>query len=134
MKRPLLVCLVTLLLAALPAPSQREGAPEKALTNSVGMKLALVPAGKFQMGSTETEPEREDKELLHEVTISKPFYMGVYEVTQAEYAKVVGGPNEGGKRYPLNSSARFAVGRGGGPDHPASSATVQRAFSGEVPP
>jgi formylglycine-generating enzyme required for sulfatase activity len=120
MKRPVLVGLVTgwWSLVALPVASQREEGPEKALTNSVGMKLVLIPAGKFQMGSPATEAEREDKEVLHEVTISKPFYMGVYEVTQAEYAKGVGNPQEGGKRNPWNNGARFREGQGGGPDHP----------------
>jgi sulfatase modifying factor 1 len=108
MKRPVLVCLVALLLAALPAASQKEKDSEKVITNSIDMKLALIPAGKFQMGSPATEDEREDKELRHEVTITKPFYVGVYEVTQAQYAKVVGNP-----RNPLNNGSRFR-----GPDNP----------------
>jgi formylglycine-generating enzyme required for sulfatase activity len=118
MKRAVAVCLVVLLLAALPAASQKEKEAEKAITNSVGMKLVLIPAGKFHMGSPAAEDERDDIELRHEVTISKPFYMGVHEVTQEEYAKVVGGPSEGGKRNPLNNGARFNKDRGGGPDHP----------------
>jgi formylglycine-generating enzyme required for sulfatase activity len=118
MKRPVVVCLVTVLLATLPAASHHQDGPGKALTNSVGMKLALIPAGRFPMGSPATEDEREDKELLHEVTTSKPFYMGVYEVSQAEYAKVVGEPQEGGKRNPWNNGARFRKDQGGGPDHP----------------
>src|SRR5207248_3176353 len=86
MKSPALVCLVALLLGVLPAASL-SGESAKALTNSIGMKLVLIPAGKFLMGSPATEDERDDKELPHEVVISKPFYMGVYEVTQAEYAR-----------------------------------------------
>ena len=35
------------------------------------------------------EAEREANESLHDVTITKPFYMGVYEVTQAEFAKLM---------------------------------------------
>ena len=41
-----------------------------------GMVMAYVPAGKFKMGSPETEKDREDDETQHEVTITKPFYMG----------------------------------------------------------
>ncbi len=59
------------------------------VTNSIGMKLARIPAGTFMMGSPRTEPERDRKEVLHEVTISKPFFMGIYEVTQAEYVEVM---------------------------------------------
>src|SRR5262249_29962174 len=107
MKGAVLVGLVLLLVGAVPVASQRAKGPEKTLTNSIGMKLALIPAGKFQMGSPASEAEREDKELQHEVTISKPFYMGVYEVTQSQYAKVMGEPLVDGKRNPWNQGARF---------------------------
>jgi WD40 repeat protein/serine/threonine protein kinase len=61
------------------------------ITNSIGMKLARIPAGKFLMGSPENEPGRQANEgPQHEVTITKPFHIGVYEVTQAEYEKVTG--------------------------------------------
>jgi len=69
--------------------------PAKELTldlgNKVTMKLVLIPAGKFTMGSPETETGRDsDEGPQHEVTISKPFYMGVYEVTQEQYEQVTG--------------------------------------------
>ncbi len=61
------------------------------LGNKVTMKLVQIPAGKFQMGSPETEKDRKkDEGPQHEVTISKPFYMGVYEVTQDQYQAVMG--------------------------------------------
>ena len=67
--------------------------PAKELTldlgNKVTMKLALIPAGKFMMGSPETEKDRGKDETQHEVTISKPFYMGVYEVTKGQFAQFV---------------------------------------------
>ena len=44
--------------------------------------FVLIPAGTFQMGS---EKGYSDNKPVHEVTITKPFYMGKYEVTQAEY-------------------------------------------------
>jgi formylglycine-generating enzyme required for sulfatase activity len=62
----------------------------KVITNSIDMKLTLIPEGKFMMGSPAAEIEREAEELQHEVTISKPFYMGVHEVTQKHYEKVMG--------------------------------------------
>jgi formylglycine-generating enzyme required for sulfatase activity len=107
-----LTILSALVLVSLPAvlvwsePPAR--ADDKALTNSIDMKLAPIPAGKFQMGSPETEAERETKELQHEVSIARPFYMGVYEVTQSEWQKVIGKP----------SQSVFDAGHGGGPTHP----------------
>jgi formylglycine-generating enzyme required for sulfatase activity len=61
------------------------------MTNSIDMKLARIPAGSFMMGSPRSEAERDSKEELHEVSITKPFYIGVYEVKQAEYVKVMQG-------------------------------------------
>ncbi len=59
----------------------------KIVTNSVGMNLALIPPGQFVMGSI--RPNSPDGPA-HDVTISRPFYIGIYEVTQAEYEKVIG--------------------------------------------
>ena len=59
-------------------------------TNSIGMKLRLIPAGEFMMGSPGTESGREDDETQHRVSITKPFYLGVTEVTQEQYQKVMG--------------------------------------------
>ena len=60
------------------------------ITNSIGMRLKLIPAGEFLMGSPWTEAGREDDEKQHRVRITKPFYLGVYEVTQDEYERVMG--------------------------------------------
>jgi formylglycine-generating enzyme required for sulfatase activity len=64
--------------------------PPKELTNSIGMKLVLIPKGTFMMGSPESEQGRNEDETQHEVTISKDYYLGVYEVTQTQYEKVMG--------------------------------------------
>jgi formylglycine-generating enzyme required for sulfatase activity len=50
------------------------------LVNSVGMVLVPIPAGKFMMGD----------ESKHSVTITKPFHLGAFEVTQEQYEKVMG--------------------------------------------
>jgi sulfatase modifying factor 1 len=76
------------LVAGIPSVWSQE---PKIITNSIGMKLARIPAGSFMMGSPETEAERTGKEKLHKVTITRPFYMGVHEVTQDEYLRVMGG-------------------------------------------
>ena len=54
------------------------------------MKLRLIPAGEFMMGSPGTESDRSDDETQHRVSITKPFYLGVTEVTQEQYQKVMG--------------------------------------------
>ncbi|HTU19961.1 MAG TPA: SUMF1/EgtB/PvdO family nonheme iron enzyme [Gemmataceae bacterium] len=67
-------------------PKKGEG-----ITNSIGMKLAYIPQGSFIMGSPANEVDRLDAEgPEHEVEITKGFYMGVYEVTQDQYAGVMG--------------------------------------------
>jgi formylglycine-generating enzyme required for sulfatase activity len=56
-----------------------------AVKNGIGMALVLVPAGSFKMGL-----DREDEKPVHEVTINQAFYMGKYEVTQAQWQAVMG--------------------------------------------
>jgi len=60
------------------------------ITNSIGMKLNLIPPGEFVMGSPESKPGRYDSEPQHLVRITKPFYLSVHEVTQQQYEKVMG--------------------------------------------
>jgi formylglycine-generating enzyme required for sulfatase activity len=73
----------------LPMP-RRLNLPRR-LTNSVGMELVLIPPGKFRMGSPRDERGHKDDEAEHEIEITRPFNLGVYEVTQAEYQRVMGG-------------------------------------------
>jgi len=73
----------------------QQAEPAKELTLDLGgavtMKMVLIHAGKFIMGSPDSQlwPSRAENPQ-HEVTISKPFYMGVAEVTQAQYEAVMG--------------------------------------------
>ena len=61
------------------------------LVNSVGMQLVLVPAGEFMMGTQVSGSDARADELpRHRVRTTRPFYVGVYEVTQAEYETVMG--------------------------------------------
>ncbi len=65
--------------------------PQKQIVNSIGMKLALIPAGTFLMGSPDSELGRcPDEGPQHEVTISRPFYLSIHPVTQREYQTVMG--------------------------------------------
>ena len=59
-------------------------------TNSIGMQMVLIPAGEFVMGSPATEAEQRSDEQQHRVRITKPFYLGAQEVTQAQYQRVMG--------------------------------------------
>jgi formylglycine-generating enzyme required for sulfatase activity len=61
----------------------------KEITNSIGMKLVLIPKGTFQMGSPIEEGADNDEER-RQVTISQDYYLGVTEVTQGQYEKVMG--------------------------------------------
>jgi formylglycine-generating enzyme required for sulfatase activity/predicted Ser/Thr protein kinase len=56
----------------------------------VKMTFVLVPPGKFLMGSPAGEQDRSEDEVQHEVTITEPFYLGKYEVTQAQYEALLG--------------------------------------------
>jgi len=53
----------------------------------------LIPAGSFVMGSPPGEAKTEKEALLetqHTVTLTEPFYLGKFELTQAQYEKVTG--------------------------------------------
>ena len=72
------------------------------ITNSIGMKLKLIPAGEFIMGSNASRGDLEtagfvlpdsfdnsDEQPAHSVRITKPFYMGIHEVTRGQFAGFV---------------------------------------------
>jgi formylglycine-generating enzyme required for sulfatase activity len=71
------------------APVAHETAParEKVVTNSIGMKLVLIPAGEFMMGSPDSDVKAEKPQ--HPVRITKPFYLGVNAVTQEQYERLM---------------------------------------------
>ncbi len=64
--------------------------PGDLYTNSLGMKFAWIPPGTFLMGSPPKEAERGNDEKQHKVTLTKGFWMGVYQVTQAQWQAVMG--------------------------------------------
>jgi uncharacterized protein (TIGR02996 family) len=69
------------------ASGVRPAVPE--FTNSIGMRFALIPPGVCRMGSPATESGRNAGEHLHEVEITKPYWLGVYPVTQEQYQTVM---------------------------------------------
>ncbi len=80
---------------------------EVVATNSIGMKLVLIPPGEFLMGTTDKEYDRlmevargkpwarwfqrfaRTETPAHRVTISKPFYLGATEVTVGQFRRFV---------------------------------------------
>jgi sulfatase modifying factor 1 len=72
-----------------PSPPAPVGTGENPadVTNTIGMKLKRIKAGKFLMGSPKDEEGYVDNEgPQHEVEITKAFYMGVYAVTRGQFA------------------------------------------------
>jgi formylglycine-generating enzyme required for sulfatase activity len=64
--------------------------PAEVLTNSIGMKFVLIPAGEFLMGSPESSRDAGKADSLQRpIKISQPFLLGAYEVTQEEFGKVM---------------------------------------------
>ena len=87
------------------------------VVNSVGMLLVPIPAGDFQMGSPNSDGSaRSGEKPQHPVKITNPFYLGVYEVTQAQYEKVMEARPWQQKKYVKE-----------GPDYPAAYVTWANA-------
>ena len=59
------------------------------LRNPIGMELMLIPPGEFVMSSPAFEEGRSDDEVQHKVTLTKPFFMGITEVTQAHFFRIL---------------------------------------------
>ena len=58
------------------------------------IEMVKISSGVFSMGSPNSEIDRNSNEgPQHPVTISKDFYMGKYELTQGQWASIVGGYN-----------------------------------------
>ena len=62
---------------------------QKTITNSIGMKFVLIPAGEFKMGAPSDESWY-GSGPAHIVNIEKPYHLGKYEVTQKQWVKVMG--------------------------------------------
>lgn len=58
--------------------------------NGLGMKFCWCPAGSFAMGSVPNERGRGNREDQAEVTLTRGFWLGKYEVTQGEWERLMG--------------------------------------------
>lgn len=70
-------------------PSELPPSITLVLTDDVVLDLVLVPAGQFMMGSPPTN-ERNDEGPQHVVQFERPFYIGRFPVTQAQWEAVMG--------------------------------------------
>ena len=60
------------------------------ITNTLGAKMMLLPAGEFDMGSPGSDTNASsDEKPQHRVRINKPFYLGVHEVTVGQFRQFV---------------------------------------------
>ena len=73
--------------AATVPPKFQSKAPEKRITNSIGMEFVLIPEGVFTMGSSKGVNREKP---LHQVNISQPFYLQTTKVTQGQWEKIMG--------------------------------------------
>src|SRR5262245_48256395 len=60
------------------------------LGDGVKMEFILIPKGTFMMGSPKGEERRFNDEVPHAVTITRPFYLAKYPVTQEQYQAIMG--------------------------------------------
>ncbi len=81
---------LALVLVGMTMASARQ--PAKSLTNSIGLELALIPAGEFDIGTPDSAKYNHwpSEKPQHRVKITKAFYFGKFEVTQEQYEKVTG--------------------------------------------
>lgn len=105
------------------------GSLPREMTNSIGMKLVCIPAGKFKMGSTEAErnevfallTEKSMPDWLkaegpqHEVEITRAFYLGIHQVTQKQFRAVMGyNPSYFSNNAKGKAGIAYAYGQPGG--------------------
>jgi len=84
---------------------QKEAEDKEDLGQGIKLEMVLIPAGKFKMGSPASEKGRDDDETQHDVTLTKPYYMGKYEVTQEQYEVVMGNnpSSNKGAKFPVTN-------------------------------
>jgi len=86
-----------------PQPQRPQPQPRRDWTNSIGIKLVRIEPGSFLMGSTKDQIDKfrrlhpsnareefDDEQPQHPVKITRPFFLGIHEVTQGQYQAVMG--------------------------------------------
>jgi formylglycine-generating enzyme required for sulfatase activity len=86
------------------------------ITNAIGMRFNLIPAGEFMMGSDGTDPDAYDHEFVdkaagrkekHRVRITKPFFLSIHEVTRGQFRRFV---NDTGYRTEADNDGKGGYG------------------------
>jgi formylglycine-generating enzyme required for sulfatase activity len=95
--------------------SAASGGPIRLVKNSIGMTFVRIPIGSFRMGDDTSGRSFEGP--VHEVKITRPFYISVVPVTQAQYEAVKG-----------KNPSKFTKHHGGGAEHPVEHLTWDQAF------
>ena len=91
--------------------------------------LRRIPAGSFTMGSPTNEYRRYTNEIQHKVTLTKAFYIGLFEVTRSQYMLVMES-NSAGSKYPVVNVSWNTI--RGNTNWPASSAVSASSFMGRL--
>jgi formylglycine-generating enzyme required for sulfatase activity len=82
-----------------------DGSESRKSSLATGMQFVRISGGQFAMGAPPEEPGRDADAPQHVVKITNSFWLGAHEVTQAEYASVIGSnPSLNGRRTPNNQS------------------------------
>ena len=102
---------------------------------TVKLVLRKVKAGKFTMGSPEDELGHREDEVQHEVTLTKDFYIGVFETTQKQYELITGtnASYYAGDMRPAENVDYYAIrGASKGKGWPANSEVDEDSFMGKL--
>ncbi|MBM4369734.1 MAG: formylglycine-generating enzyme family protein, partial [Deltaproteobacteria bacterium] len=86
---------------------ERTGLPWRVKDKGTGIELLLVPPGKYRRGASPGDDDADDDESpIHDVRLTQPFYLGRYEVTQAQWQAAMGSnpyKKSGDPRAPVDS-------------------------------
>jgi uncharacterized protein (TIGR02996 family) len=92
--------------------------PFQRLVNSRGLEFRLIPAATFRQGSPEKETHRiEDEGPQHVVQLTRPYWIGLYQVPQWLYFELMG-----------ENPSQYNEDNNGGPCHPVDSPTYEQAI------
>lgn len=99
--------------------------------------LRRIESGKFNMGSPEDEQGRNDNENQHKVTLSKAFYIGIFEVTQRQWELLMGSNpskfKENSDLCPVEQVSYVGIrGSGDGANWPANNSVDAASFMGKM--
>jgi uncharacterized surface protein with fasciclin (FAS1) repeats/formylglycine-generating enzyme required for sulfatase activity/beta-lactamase regulating signal transducer with metallopeptidase domain len=93
----------------------RTGLPWRVRDKSTGIEMLLVPPGQFTMGKSAGDAEALANEVpAHSVTLTQAHYLGRYEVTREQLAKVLGGEARAGAERVEPGVQGVQVDAGGG--------------------